>query len=141
MGASAFLALMLGLGVEAHRQALRYRYCQEMVRRHSAWKSLMQGDAERESGRIRKLDVVVSRLAGLRPQSLDELVAGSGDPALTAWFLKGQRRELLTGGEERSFSPRELIDHIEHFWGRGWRDTERAIRHNFAEHARLETVP
>jgi hypothetical protein len=135
---SAALAVVLGLGIEAHRLILRYRYCQEMARRHSAWSAMTQKSADKETERIGKLDRVVSRLAGLSPQTLDELVAASGDPVFTAWFLKGQRRELLTDGADEQISPRELVSHIEHFWGRGWRETVNSVHRSRAKHIRLE---
>jgi hypothetical protein len=138
MAAIALLAVILGLGIEAHRLTIRYRYCQEMARRHSAWIAMTQGRADKESERISKLDAVVSRLASLSPQSLDELVAHSGDPAFTAWFLKGQRRDLLASGGEGKIQPQELIAHIEHFWGRGWRETARSVQCGLADHVRLE---
>ena len=140
MGAIAVRACVLGLGIGAHRLTARYRCCRERARRHAAWIAFGRGDVDRESDRVRELDAVEARLALLRPQPLDDLVAGSGDPGFTAWFLGGGRRGWLESGGEGPIAPRELIAHIEHFWGRAWRERAEAIRRGHADHARLEAA-
>jgi len=135
----AALAALLGLGLEVTRLTHRYRYCREMARRHAAWGESIQKDDTGEFHQLRRLDAVALRFSEMGPdaRSIDELVRDSGDPDFTAWFLKGQRRALLTGGEDRPVTPGEFVAHIEHLWGNAWRGRVKSFHDGLAKHSRL----
>ncbi|SIO29898.1 hypothetical protein SAMN05444166_3595 [Singulisphaera sp. GP187] len=139
MVAVATFAVMLGLGLEVSRIARRYRHCHEMARRHAALAKYIQKHTSDTSHRLERLDAVLRRFARMGPEArpIDDMVVDSHDPGLTAWFVKGSRRGLLTGGEERSCSPAEFTAHIEEYWGRGWRKTAESLSHSLANHSRL----